>query len=441
MFSQTTLFIRIPLFRYLFRTILNILLPCKIKTMRSFKYIITSVALLGSISNQAQVITREDSLNAGLVAKNAPTVISGYGQAKVEYDLKNRTGVANLTRNVLFLGHRFSNKISFFSEMEIEDAKIAGGKPSGEISMEQLFVKFNINRNNYIVGGLFIPRIGITNENHLPTTFNSNDRPFVEQFVIPATWRELGISVYGQIPKIPGLNYSAAIMNGLSSAGFQQGSGLREGRFEGSNATASNLAVTGALLYYVKHFRIQASTYYGGTAGVSKKQGDSLHIDYGAFGTPVSLSEVNVQYNGTKGLHFKALGTYVSIKDADKINLAYANNTPSSMYGYYVELGYNIFQTIDKLKTQSMLVFARYESMDLNASVPKNGIEDGLQQKQYIVAGLHYQPLKGVSVKLDYVYRVTGEYNKTLYVTNPYATNTPFYTNYHFINLGIGYSF
>jgi hypothetical protein len=325
--------------------------------------------------------------------------------------------------------------------MEIEDAKIAGGKPSGEISMEQLFVKFNINRNNYIVGGLFIPRIGITNENHLPTTFNSNDRPFVEQFVIPATWRELGISVYGQIPKIPGLNYSAAIMNGLSSASFQQGSGLREGRFEGSNATASNLAVTGALLYYVKHFRIQASTYYGGTAGVSKKQGDSLHIDYGAFGTPVSLSEINVQYNGTKGLHFKALGTYVSIKDADKINLAYANNTPSSMYGYYVELGYNIFQSIDKLKTQSMLLFARYESMDLNASVPKNGIEDGLQQKQYIVAGLHYQPLKGVSVKLDYVYRVTGEYNKALYVTNPYATNTPFYTNYQFINLGIGYSF
>ena len=82
--------------------------------MKNFKHIITSIALIGSISNQAQVITREDSLSAGLVAKNAPTVISGYGQAKVEYDLKNRTGVANLTRNVLFIGHRFSNKISFF---------------------------------------------------------------------------------------------------------------------------------------------------------------------------------------------------------------------------------------------------------------------------------------------------------------------------------------
>jgi hypothetical protein len=195
---------------------------------------ITAVLISINITNclNAQIITREDSLNAGLTPKSAPTVLSGYGQAKVEYDLRNQTGVANLTRNVIFLGHRFSDKISFFSEMEIEDAKVAGGKPSGEISMEQLFLKFQLNRNNYMVGGLFIPRIGSINENHLPTTFNSNDRPFVEQLVIPSTWRELGIGVYGQFTKLPGLNYSAAILNGLSSANFVQGTGIREGRFE-----------------------------------------------------------------------------------------------------------------------------------------------------------------------------------------------------------------
>jgi hypothetical protein len=389
----------------------------------------------------AQVITREDSLNAGLTPQNNPTVISGYGQAKVQYDLRLQTGVASLTRNVLFIGHRFSKRISFFSEMEIEDAKVVGGKPSGEISMEQLFLKFNINRNNYLVAGLFIPRIGIINENHLPTTFNSNDRPFVEQLVIPSTWRELGVGVYGQIPKVPGLNYSAALMNGLNSAGFVQGTGIAAGKFEGSNASASNLAITGALLYYIRHFRIQASAYYGGSAGLSQKQGDSLKLDYGAFGTPVSLMEANVQYNGTNGIHFKALGCLVSIKDADRINVAYASNTPSSMYGYYAELGYNLFQPFTKLSSKSLLLFVRYEAMNLNASLPKNGIEDGLQEKQYMIAGLHFQPLKGVSVKLDYIQRVTGQYNKILYVTNPYASNIPFYTTYSFVNLGIGYSF
>lgn len=400
-----------------------------------------ALLVLFCLTTKAQVITREDSLNAGLTPKNAPTVISGYGQAKVEYDLRQKTGVANLTRNVIFLGHRFSDKISFFSELELENAKVSNGNPSGEISMEQLFLKFNVNRNNYLVAGLFIPRIGIINENHLPTTFNSNDRPFVEQFIIPATWRELGVGLYGQIPALPGLNYSAAIMNGLNSAGFRQGSGITGGRFEGSNASASNLAVTGALLYYYKHFRIQASTYFGGSAGLSKKQGDSLNLDYGAFGTPVNLNEVNVQYNGTNGIKFKALATMVSIKNADRINRAYANNTPSSMYGYYFELGYNLFKPFMKLNGKSLLLFARYEAMNLNASIPKNGVEDGLQEKQYVIFGLHFQPVKGVSVKADFVHRTTKDYNKLLYVTNPYASNLPFYNTYNFINLGVGYSF
>jgi hypothetical protein len=413
----------------------------KKRTSLLYRYLTVIIFIISSSVLNAQVITREDSLNAGLTPKNNPTVISGYGQAKVQYDLRFKTGVASLTRNVLFIGHRFSNRISFFSELELEDAKVVGGKASGEISMEQLFLKFNINRNNYLVAGLFIPRIGIINENHLPTTFNTNDRPYVEQLIIPSTWRELGVGVYGQIPKVPGLNYSAALLNGLNSGGFVQGSGVGGGKFEGNNASASNLAVTGALLYYYRNFRMQVSTYYGGSAGLSQKQGDSLKLDYGAFGTPVALSEANIQYNGTNGIHFKALGCFVTIKDADRINVAYANNTPSSMYGYYAEIGYNLFQPFAKLNSKSMLLFARYEAMNLNASLPKNGVEDGLQEKQYLIAGLHFQPLKGVSVKLDYVQRITGEYNKLLYVTNPYASNIPFYTSYQFINLGIGYSF
>lgn len=400
-----------------------------------------SLVVLSTLPFYSQVITREDSLNAGLTPKVNPTVLSGYGQAKVEYDTRLKTGTASLTRNVLFLGHRFSDNITFFSEMELENAKVTNGSASGEISMEQLFLKFNVNHNNYIVAGLFIPRIGIINENHLPTTFNGNDRPFVEQFVIPSTWRELGVGLYGQIPGAPGLNYSASLLNGLNCAGFIQGTGLREGRFEGNNASASNLAVHGSLLYYINHFRIQASTYYGGSAGLSKKQGDSLNLDYGAFGTPVWLSEVNVQYTDPKGLRFKALASYVNIKDAQRINTAFANNTPQTMLGYYAEVGFDVFAPFETLRGKNMVLFARYEAMDLNERIPENGVKDGLQQKQYFVTGLHFQPLKGVSVKLDYVQRVTGQYNKLLYVTNPYASNVPFYKTNNFVNLGIGYSF
>src|SRR5690242_8216443 len=102
----------------------------------------------------AQVLTREDSLSAGLIRSNNTTVLSGYGQLKFQYDLQYKTGEANLTRNVLFLGHRFNNRIYFFSELELENARVVGGEPSGEISMEQLFIKFNVTRDIYLQAGL-----------------------------------------------------------------------------------------------------------------------------------------------------------------------------------------------------------------------------------------------------------------------------------------------
>jgi hypothetical protein len=387
----------------------------------------------------SQVLTREDSLSAGLIRSNNTTVLSGYGQLKYENDLQTNTATINLTRNVLFLGHRFSNTIYFFSELEIEDAKIVGGKPSGEISMEQLFIKFNINRNVYLQAGLFIPRIGITNENHLPTTFNGNDRTYVETFIIPSTWRELGVGVYGNIPTVPGLNYSFAVMNGLSSAAFTNGSGIREGRFEGSKATASNLAVTGALLYYFKDWRLQTSAYYGGSAGLSKRQADSLQLNSGIFGTPVALAEANAQYH-KNGVSLKALATMVNISDAFKINRAYANNTPSTMVGMYAELGYNILKKLKPNSKKEFAVFARQEFIDLNYQIPSNGIKNGINKKSYTVIGFTFRPVSGVLVKADYVLRNTDERNTDLIVT-PFPQALPYYTSNGFLNLGFGYSF
>jgi len=397
------------------------------------------IFVLSSFWAFSQVLTQEDSLSAGLIRANNSTVISGYGQLKFEYDLRYKTGTANLTRNVLFLGHKFNNNIYFFSEMELEDAKIVGGEPSGELSMEQLFLKFNINRDIYLQAGLFIPRIGITNENHLPTTFNGNDRPYVETFLIPATWREIGIGLYGRIRSVPGLNYSFAVMNGLRSATFVNGLGIREGRQEGSNATASNLAVTGSLLYYLKDWRLQASGYYGGSAGLVKRQADSLQLDSGPFGTPVGLAEANAQYH-KDGVSFRALAAMVNIRDAFEINRAYGNNTPSMMIGMYAEFGYNFYQLINKDAHKNMTVFIRQEFMDLNYKIPSNGIKNGTNRKNYTIVGVTYQPVSGVVIKADYVLRKTDERNEDLIVT-PFPQQLPYYTSNGFFNLGLGYSF
>src|ERR1700748_2214510 len=165
--------------------------------------------------------TGEDLMNGGN-ANGSQTIISGYGQASYQNNFQYKNATVNLDRVVLFVGHQFNNKIAFFSELEIEDAKVTGGKPQGEIGMEQAYLKFSLNPRQYFVAGLFIPRIGILNENHLPTNFNGVERPLVETLIIPSTWRELGIGFYGQMTSLP-IAYSIGIMNGLNASQFTHG--------------------------------------------------------------------------------------------------------------------------------------------------------------------------------------------------------------------------
>ncbi len=399
------------------------------------KSIFICLALLSISILKAQILTKEDSLAAGLINRNTATVISGYGSVKYKYNVSNKLAEANVDRVILFLGHKFNNKISFFSELEIEDAKVAGGEAGGEVALEQAFLKFNITKTAYLTTGLFIPRIGIINENHLPTTFNGNDRPFVERYVIPATWREIGIGLFGSTNKIPGLNYSLSLVNGLNSASFTSGSGVRNGRYEGRDANASAMAVTGSLLYYIKNFRIQASAYYGGSAGITKKESDTLKLSNGAFGTPVLLYEANVQYNN-KGISAKALFASINISDAEKINNAYGNNIPETIMGYYGEIGYNVLQ-LTKQKEKNLTIFVRYENIDMNNKLSVNGIVDKTKNATYFIGGLSFLPIKGVIVKADYVIKQTGE-------QNPLLVGTPdpdFKKEQGFFSLGVGYSF
>jgi hypothetical protein len=235
------------------------------QTVRSLLPILFSILCIHQ--GNSQVLTAEDSLYAGLVAREQTTVLSGYGEARYTIDAKRKNATASLSRVVLFVGHKFNNKISLFTELELEDALVVGqsgdedesGK--GGISMEQAFVKFNINPSNYIVAGLFIPRLGFINENHLPTTFNGVDRPFVEELIIPSTWREIGVGFYGTVKSVPGLNYTVALTNGLNSSLFSNGSGIRNGRQLGSKASGMGLAGSASVLYYFNNFRLQASGY------------------------------------------------------------------------------------------------------------------------------------------------------------------------------------
>ncbi len=385
---------------------------------------------------QQLLLTNEDSLIAG--NSKAKTVLSGYGSAFYQRNFNDQKATLNLERAVLFIGHQFNAKISVFTEMEIENAKVSGEGNGGEIAMEQAYLKFNLSSTKYITAGLFIPRIGLINENHLPVNFNGVERPIVEQLIIPSTWRELGIGFYGRSKKLP-LNYSFALMNGLNAEGFQHGSGIREGRFEGSNASANSLAFTASLQYYYKDFIFQVSGYAGGSNNLNKRASDSLEIESGVFSQPLYLGEANMRWS-KKGFNVKLLGSYISFPNASEVNKTYANNVSSAMYGAYAEIAYNLFENNNKKKGQQLNIFSRFETLDLNASVPNNAIYDGTEKQQHIVAGFTYLPIPNIIIKTDVRLLHTGAENPAL-VLNPSPVRLPYKENNQFLNIGIGYSF
>lgn len=399
----------------------------------SAAFLFTAASLF---AQTAPAVTSEDSLDNNL-SKSA-TTIGGYGNAFYQRDNNLGIAKADLQRFVLFTGHKFNEKISVFSELEVEDAKVTGGEDGGEVSIEQAYLKFNLNANNYLVAGLFIPRIGILNENHLPNTFNGNERNYVETFIIPSTWREIGVGIFGNLNGLP-VNYSAGLMNGLNSADFEHGDLLEGGKFEGKNATANNLAITASLQFYQGDFKAQVSGYYGGTVGVSAHKADSLGLAPGIFGTPVALAEGDIQY-AKNGVAVRALATYVSIPDAAKINGAYANNTPKAQFGAYAEIGYDLLYNAARPREQQFIVFVRDERFNENVSIPSNGIMDGTLNQNHIVTGFTYLPIRNVAIKADVRFIHTGGQNPALN-GNPSPAAQVYQVNNNLIDFGAAFSF
>jgi hypothetical protein len=402
-----------------------------------FLYQSTEAQKFTTTNAQKLIMTNEDSLLMGTNAQK--TVISGYGSAFYQRNFDLQQSTITLERAVLFVGHQFSQKISFFSELELENAKVEGGvSNNAEISMEQAFLKFNLNAHQYIIAGLFTPRIGILNENHLPVNFNGVERPMVETLIIPATWRELGLGFYGNSERLP-LNYSFALMNGLDGQNFEHGTGIRGGRAEGNLAPANNIAVTAAVQYLWKNFKFQVSGYTGGTVTLSPKGSDSLGLNSGAFGTPIYLGEADIQFEQDAWTG-KALGTYISYPDAGKMNTVYGNNTATGMYGAYVEIAYNwLFK---KATRAGFISFARFEALNMNSRIASDGkgIYDGTEDQTHLIIGFGYLPLPNVVIKADVRLMHTGPQNPAL-VINPAPNALPYDQNNQFLNIGIGYSF
>ena len=281
------------------------------------------------------------------------------GNAKKELDYH---------RFVLFLGHKFNDKIRFFSELELEHSLAGEGKP-GEIELEQAYLDFDISDQVTMRGGLFLLPIGILNETHEPPVFYGTERNPIEKNIIPSTWWEGGMGVIGK--PLPGLQYDLAIHSGLEVAA--ESYNIRKGRNKVAKASADNLAITGRLKYTgMKGLELASSLQYQDdiTQGEDPQAGNAL------------LWEAHTIYSWQQFM-LKAL--YARWK----LNGNGPETTGNDkQWGWYLEPSYKI--------NEQFGLFARYNFWDNSAGNDKD------TEYQQIDIGLSYWPHSNIVLKLDY---------------------------------------
>jgi hypothetical protein len=324
------------------------------------------------------------------------TTIGGYGE--VHYTNASGPGTPgeiNVRRFVVYLAHTFSERLTFRSELELEDAKIEGGEEGGEVALEQLYLDYLISPAFTLRAGLLLPPVGIVNEIHEPPTFNGVARPLFDRDVLPTTWREIGLGAVGTLPGSSGLSYRMYLVNGLKAEGFDAVSGIRGGRQEGKEASFANPSLTGRLEWVRPGLRLGGSFWYGGSANQDPALGT------GSFDNTVALLSADVRYD-VGPLMFRGVVANVSIADADEINAAYGGAVGSRIAGGYVEGAYNLLSAFAPASAQRVNAFLRYEHYDTQAEVPSGLVRDESLARRVTTFGLSYKPVYNVVFKGDY---------------------------------------
>ena len=308
----------------------------------------------------------------------------------------SRTVELDFHRFVLLVTHRFSDRIRFVGELELEHAFVEGLEEAGELELEQAYVDFLLTRSFNVRAGMVLMPIGIINERHEPPVFYGVERPFVDTVIVPSTWFETGAGVHGEIRR--GWRYRAYITSPLNAAEFTADEGIRGGRQKGGEANIGRPAVTGRLEYVGLR---------GLTAGASFWNGQSGFAFQPLFEVPVRLFEADARYTRDR-LELRGQFAQVGIVNAADVNDAAFRetgvnpNVARSLRGGYVEAGYRLASAPSLGEVGA---FVRYEDFDTQFRMP-----DGYQPLETFdrsawVVGATYWPDPDIAIKVDYVFQ------------------------------------
>lgn len=367
---------------------------------------------------QFGVPANDDSIMRGLQIQRMSqprTVIGGYGQFTLNSlkpgnsDSFNTN--ASVRRLVLFVAHPITDDIRVYTEFEWENA-VACANCQGAAEVEQAFVHARLLGDALAlrVGLLLVP-MGIVNQWHEPPVFHGVERPMVDQFVIPSTWRELGAGFAGTIAEI--MRYELYLTTTINPLRLGE-SGLSNARTMGSIAPAGGYAVSG---------RVEVEPWLGVIGGVSFFLSDTgPNADYyRESGSKRKLSLPLLGYSIDArmrrfGFEARVIWVQFFLPNSQDLVAAYRSDgsplfpreatdgtVPSRIQGGYIELAYDVLSLMHV--SHELLVFLRLETYDTQAAVPASYKRNPNLDVDELTVGLTYRPVTQLVFKADFQLR------------------------------------
>ena len=122
-------------------------------------------------------------------------------------------GRVDIPHAVIMSGYDFGRGWSVGTEIEFEHGGVEAAveketeetgefeqeiERGGEVALEQFWVQKSFGKHLNIRAGHIVVPVGMTNNNHTPNMFFGVYRPEGENTIMPCTWHETGVSVWGR---------------------------------------------------------------------------------------------------------------------------------------------------------------------------------------------------------------------------------------------------
>lgn len=411
---------------------------------------LSSAVAFGGMAAQAAspeaLAVRNDSVSAPV--KQRRFTIGGYGEATYTrmfysnnykrytnaslYRDAPSVGQFDLPHVTLNLGYDFGHGWKMGMEIEFEH----GGTESaieieeeetgeyetevergGEVFLEQFWLQKTFSKALNVRAGHIIVPVGQLNNGHMPNEFFTVFRPEGENTILPCTWHETGLSIWGRTKH---WRYEAVLIPGLEADKFGAKNWIHDGsaspyEFKPGTSIAGAVRVDN---YSVPGLRLSVSGYVGNSACNSLKP-----EKYSTVKGTVAIGSFDFLYDA-HDLVLRGVFDYGHLTDSKEItqfNKTLGNNSvspqtsvASDAMAVGFEAGYNVFSFFPQFAKgrQKMYVFGRYDYYDSMYRTAKGVVDNPCWGRQKVTAGINYRPIAPITIKAEWSKRIfKSQYN------------------------------